>query len=59
MECPICKGEIKGYPATSRADNSTQICTKCAIKEALNVFEWNRAGKSKSVILMKLQEALK
>ena len=38
MICPICKQKIKGYPAISRKDNKTQICSKCGSKEALEIF---------------------
>lgn len=33
--CPICNEEYKGYPAISRKDNKTEICSICGIKEAL------------------------
>lgn len=35
MNCPKCKKEIKGYPAISRKDNKTKICSDCGIREAL------------------------
>jgi predicted RNA-binding Zn-ribbon protein involved in translation (DUF1610 family) len=38
MKCPICKKEIKGYPALSRKDNKTEICSSCGVKEALEQF---------------------
>lgn len=35
ITCPICGESIKGYPAISRIDNKTEICTNCSIIEAL------------------------
>ena len=34
--CPRCKREIKGYPALSRKDNETEICSNCGTAEALS-----------------------
>lgn len=34
-ECPKCKGKYSKYPAISRADNKTEICSRCGIAEAL------------------------
>lgn len=36
--CPICKNKIVGYPALSRKDNKTEICSKCGVAEALQDF---------------------
>ena len=36
--CPICKQEIIGYPALSRIDNKTKICSDCGTKEAIDAF---------------------
>lgn len=36
--CPVCKKEYIGYPAISRRDNETEICSKCGVDEALNDF---------------------
>lgn len=33
--CPKCGKEYTGYPAVSREDNLTKICTECGIREAL------------------------
>lgn len=32
--CPLCGLIIDGYPATSRLDNKTEICSECGLKEA-------------------------
>ena len=34
--CPNCGGVINGYPALSRKDNKTEICSECGVNEALN-----------------------
>ena len=36
--CPKCYGFIDGWPALSRKDNKTHLCTKCGQREALE--EW-------------------
>ena len=37
--CPKCKREILGYPALSRLDNKTEICSTCGMIEALEVYK--------------------
>lgn len=34
-DCPRCRQPIKGYPASSRLDNKTDICSPCGQEEAL------------------------
>lgn len=36
--CPNCKKEYTGYGAISRKDNTTEICSKCGEKEAIESF---------------------
>lgn len=36
--CPICGFEIDKYPAISRKDNKTKICSNCGVLEALEAF---------------------
>lgn len=36
--CPICNKEIGQYPAISRKDNKTEICSNCGTLEALEAF---------------------
>ena len=36
--CPKCLRGIDGYPAISRKDNKTEICSKCGELEALEDF---------------------
>lgn len=33
--CPICNEPYEGYPALSRKDNKTEICSLCGVREAL------------------------
>lgn len=39
MKCPNCNQEILGYPAISREDNKTEICSECGRNEALVAFK--------------------
>lgn len=54
--CPICGNTIIGYPALSRKDNKTEICSSCGNIEAIQEFikyqkvkdykkEWKEADK--------------
>lgn len=36
--CPICGKEYEEYPALSRKDNHTEICSECGQQEALEAF---------------------
>ena len=36
--CPRCLGKIEGYPAVSRTDNKTGICSPCGQTEAMEDF---------------------
>jgi len=38
-KCPKCKNEIVGYPAISRRDGKTEICSDCGMNEALEDME--------------------
>ena len=33
--CPLCGREYFGYPALSRTDNKTLICSECGQRQAL------------------------
>ena len=47
-KCPKCGEIIVGYPALSRKDNKTKICSQCGVKEALEIFaEYQRKTKHK------------
>lgn len=36
--CPKCDKAYAGHPALSRADNKTEICPDCGVREALDAF---------------------
>lgn len=36
--CPKCGREYEGYPALSRVDNKTEICSECGMREALDEY---------------------
>ena len=43
--CPKCGKTYQGYPALSRADNRTEICPECGVREALEAAglgSWSR-----------------
>lgn len=48
--CPKCGKVISDYPALSRKDNRTEICSKCGTLEALEEFRkyGGKNGKSKN-----------
>ena len=35
VKCPRCNESYTGYPALSRRDNATDICSKCGNVEAI------------------------
>ena len=37
--CPLCNKEYSDYPAISRVDNKTEICSECGTREALKAFK--------------------
>jgi len=47
--CPTCKTETTDFPAVSRRDNKTEICSQCGTNEAIEDFK--NKGESKPVIL--------
>lgn len=36
--CPVCNQPFWGYPALSRRDNKTEICSHCGTNEAMEDF---------------------
>jgi RNase P subunit RPR2 len=36
--CPRCRTSYTGYPALSRMDNQTEICSECGTEEAIADF---------------------
>ena len=48
--CAICKSCMQGYPAISRKDNKTKICSKYGIMEALKIFiDYQKKNSKKGV----------
>ena len=39
FKCPICDIVVMDFPATSRIDNKTKICSDCGKHEAIDEFE--------------------
>lgn len=39
LKCPICNKSLGKYPAISREDNKTKICSNCGTLEALAAFK--------------------
>jgi len=37
--CPNCGRYMVGYPAISRKDNKTEICSTCGLLEALDAYK--------------------
>lgn len=37
--CPRCRVDYTEYPALSRLDNKTDICSKCGTEEALHNWQ--------------------
>lgn len=37
-KCPKCGKYYTGYPALSREDNKTNVCSECGVAEALDIF---------------------
>lgn len=37
-KCPKCGKNYRGYPALSREGTKTEVCPKCGLYEALEIF---------------------
>lgn len=37
-KCPHCKDTVTDFPALSRRDNKTEICSDCGTKEAFEDY---------------------
>lgn len=56
-KCPICHKKIVGYPAISRKDNKTEICSDCGMNEAINLAkEHMKTTKLMRVIMTRKSE---
>ncbi len=47
-KCPKCGKEYTGYPAISRTDNKTEICSECGTAEALAIFKAVTEGRERA-----------
>lgn len=48
--CPICKTYYSGYPALSRTDNKTEICSICGQNQAFQDFFSHQKNNVKKVL---------
>lgn len=46
--CPICGSIISFYPAISRMDNKTEICSDCGVREAITIYKMSLADNKKT-----------
>jgi len=46
--CQRCKKQYTGYPALSRKDNKTEICSSCGVMEALEEYTAYMKGPEKN-----------
>ena len=37
-KCPVCEDTVTDFPAISRRDESTEICSECGVREAMADF---------------------
>ena len=55
MKCPKCKKDVDmKYPAISRRDNKTKICSECGVREAFKDYGLNK--KQSEAIIKSLNE---
>ena len=54
--CPLCKKPYVEPPALSRADNRTEICPDCGIREALSAFGMKTAEQESVVKAIREQD---
>lgn len=47
--CPICNKELGQYPAISRKDNMTKVCSECGTLEALKAWEKSLNAKEENI----------
>lgn len=43
--CPKCGAVITFYPAISRIDNKTEICSDCGVCEAITIYKMSLENK--------------
>ena len=57
MECPRCGDEFFTFPAISRYDNATEVCSSCGSEEAL--LQWFAKPENKSTVLHPTKGSMK
>lgn len=57
--CARCRLSVTDYPATSRVDNHTELCSKCGSDEAFDTVYWKAAGWTHKQIVEGLTAKLK
>lgn len=50
--CPLCGEPYTGYPAISRTDNETQICSDCGSRQALEALGISEAEREKIISII-------
>lgn len=50
--CPLCGQAYTGYPAISRTDNETQICSDCGSRQALEALGISEAEREKIISII-------
>jgi len=58
FKCARCGKTTDEYPALSRADNKTLLCSDCGTAEALDCWLWYQLGFSKEKITLELAKKL-
>lgn len=49
--CPRCGGDLGRFPALSRADDETDICSECGTEEAMIAMTLHQQGLSEDEIM--------
>ena len=50
--CPLCGEAYAGYPAISRTDNETPICSDCGSRQALEALGISEAEREKIISII-------
>ena len=54
--CPICHKAYSEYPALSRTDNETLICSECGMREAMNIVGFKKEFQEEVIAETKKKE---
>ena len=50
--CPTCGALTSDFPALSRKDNRTEICSPCGVQEGLSEFIRDRASNARELAIV-------